>query len=193
MTYNEKVAHVVKTALARYAEIDSERAKAKEMFDSGEVNPHWFNETNHALNISRGVAEIEARDVLLEIAAAYKAALEKKTELSGDMLHEDANLLRTPGIKLTQHQFEALVEKHKDNPLMTQLLGAYQGEHPELHCDPVPTLDDLVSAKSSAFDKYVEAAIHTLANPEGMAESFLSGSYTPKGAGETTVLENEEE
>ena len=80
-------------------------------------------------------------------------------------------------MKMTAHQFEMMVEKHKDNPLMAQLLQEYSNKHEGLYAGFLPTVD----GKAAAFDDYVSAAMNTLRTPDSIsAAMFQDGKYAPQ-------------
>ena len=120
-------------------------------------------------------ARYEANQQLQDTGKAYREAVEKGAEIDSTMLHDDAKLLQLD-MKMTAHQFEALVEKHKDNPLMAQLLQEYSDKHEGLYTGYLPTAE----AKINAFDSFVAAAQNTLRTPDSLsAAMFQEGKYIP--------------
>ena len=98
------------------------------------------------------------------------------------MLHEDAQLLQLKSLDLTPRQFSALVEKHKDNPLMTSLLKGYADTREGLYADYLPGPEE----KVNEFNGYADAANNALRSPASMqAALFADGRYTPAACTES--------
>lgn len=190
MDYTKSVMDTVKTALAEYGKIDDELKRAKARLDAEELGAKGYADLVASLNISRAQVRTEAQQRLAEINLGFREAVEASTEVDASMLDDDAKLLQLPGLNLTARQFTALVEKHKENPLMMQLLGVYQTEHLGLYADHLPSPQN----KISDFEDYVGAGVRVLDNPNSMqAAFFLDGHYTPREEGQYMVHTEGEE
>ena len=131
-----------------------------------------------SLNSARFQVRAKAWESLAAINQEYRETVEKSSEVDASMLHEDAKILEIPGIELTERQFTALVEKHKENPLMMQALTGYQKSHPGLYADHLPSPENRIAD----FSEYVDAAVRTVNDPGSMqAAFFLDGHYVPGG------------
>lgn len=185
MNYTKKVMDTVTNAFAEYQKIDAELERAKARLDAEELGAKGYADLVASLNLSRAQVRTEAQRALAEIKTEYQEVMEASMEVDASMLHDDAKLLHLPGLELTTRQFSALVNKHKDNPLMMQLLGSYQSEHPGLYADHVPSPQN----RLSDFDSFVGAGVRALENPNGLqAGFFLDGYYAPQ-AEESTPTE----
>lgn len=161
MKYTEKLMNVVKNALPRMEQI------------TGKIED--LNRRFKAEGIA-GRDYLAQKAELQNIGRAYREAVKQGAVIDGTMLHDDAKLLQLD-MKMTAHQFEVLVEKHKDNPLMAQLLQEYSDKHEGLYAGFLPTVD----AKISAFDGFVDAAMSTIRTPDSMQAAFFQdGKYTPQ-------------
>ena len=179
MNYVKDVMDTVESALQEYKKIDAEQKRAKKKLDAEELGSKGYADLTESLNIARRDVRMGAQRKLTEIGAAYREQVEADTGIDASMLHDDAKLLQIPGIVLTARQFSALVDKHKANPLMMQILSAYQRSHEGLYADHLPSPEVMIGD----FDKFVEIGKLTLANPGSMqAAFFLDGYYTPKSA-----------
>ena len=105
------------------------------------------------------------------VHSAFMEALELAQLVDASQLHEDAQLLNFPGLELTSTQFSALAEKHKENPLMVQLLQSYQTTHPGIYSDVViPTPEK----QKAAFVEFLSAAKRVVREPHGMFSAFFA-------------------
>lgn len=181
MKHAERVMQIVNDALDTYTGFSKQESELRQKFDREELTGKVFAEQVEDLARKRDAVRTEASIALEHAKAAYRQAVERATEVSGDMLHDDAKLLNMDGLELSARQFTALVEKHRANPLMVQLLQGYQKKHDGLYADYLPTPEQ----KIEDFNSFVEAGNATLRNPDGLqAAFFVSGKYTPTGATE---------
>ena len=125
MKYTEKVMDTVKDAVVKFGAVSEKAADVEKQYLENRITGSVYSEKKDELRREREAVYFDALQQIEETKAAYSSAVERATELSGSMLHEDAALLTTPGLTLTAHQFTALVERHKENPLMVQILKDY--------------------------------------------------------------------
>lgn len=145
-------------------------------FKAEEISGVDYQAQKAELEKQLNTARYEANQQLQETGKAYREAVEQGSEIDSTMLHDDAKLLQLD-MKMTSHQFETLVEKHKDNPVMVQLLQKYSDKHLGLYAGFLPT----VEAKINAFDSFVGSAQNTLRTPDSLsAAMFQDGKYTPQ-------------
>lgn len=170
MKFTEKVHSTVMNAVKEMQRLDKLKEDAQKNFAGDRL-------TTELETIFRQYEQVRlnALEVIEHCRSAYKTTVEKGTELDGSMLTDDAKILSS-GIVLSDHQFSALVEKHRDNPLMSGLLKQYQNKHPGLYADFVPSAD----AKISEFNGFCDTAHSVLNNQNGVQAAFFeSGRCTP--------------
>lgn len=176
MKYTDRVMNIVKDALSRMEQITVQIKELDRRFKAEEISGMDYQAQKAELEKQLNTARYEANQKLQETGKAYREAVEQGAEIDSTMLHDDAKLLQLD-MKMTAHQFEALVEKHKDNPLMAQLLQEYSDKHEGLYAGYLPT----VEAKINAFDSFVGSAQNTLRTPDNIsAAMFQEGKYTPQ-------------
>lgn len=177
MKFTDKVMHVVKDALSQQERLNSQITELEAQYLQHEaISGQEFRERADELKKQQAAIIPNANLQLQEISRAYGAAVEKSMEIDGSMLHEDAQLLQLD-LKMTPRQFEALVEKHKGNPLMVQLLQEYSNKHEGLYAGWLPTAD----TKILAFGNFITAAENSVRYPHGLqAAMLLEGKLTPQ-------------
>ena len=176
MKYTEKVMNIVKGALSKLEQLTGQIGDLNRRFKAEVISGVDYQAQKAELEKQLNTARYEANQQLQETGKAYREAVEQGTEIDSTMLHDDAKLLQLD-MKMTAHQFEVLAEKHKDNPLMVQLLQEYSDKHEGLYAGFLPT----VEAKINAFDGFVRSAQNTLRTPDNLqAAFFLDGRYTPQ-------------
>lgn len=176
MKYTEKVMNIVKGALSKMEQITGQIEELDRRFKAEEISGMDYRAQKVELEKQLNAARIEANQQLQDTGKAYREAVEQGAEIDSTMLHDDAKLLQLD-MKMTAHQFEALAEKHKDNPLMAQLLQEYSDKHEGLYADVMPT----VEAKINAFDSFVGSALNALRTPDSIsAAMFQDDMYTPQ-------------
>ena len=175
MKYTDRVMNIVNDALSQMEQIAGQIKELDRRFKAEEISGVDYQAQKAELEKQLNAARYEANQQLQDAGKAYRETVEKGAEIDSTMLHEDAKLLQLD-IKMTAHQFETLVEKHKDNPLMVQLLQEYSDKHEGLYAGFLPT----VAAKINAFDGFMRSAQSTLRTPDNLqAAFFLDGKYTP--------------
>lgn len=176
MKYTEKVMEIVKTTLAQMEQITGQIEDLNRRYKAEEISGMDYQAQKAELEKQRDMVRLDATQQLQDTGKAYRAAVEQGTEIDSTMLHDDAKLLQLD-MKMTAHQFEALVEKHKDNPLMAQLLQEYSDKHEGLYAGFLPTID----GKIGAFEGFVGSAMNTLRMPDSMQSAFFQdGKYIPE-------------
>lgn len=176
MKYTDRVMNIVKDALSRMEQITVRIKELDRRFKAEEISGMDYQAQKAELEKQQEANRLDAAQKLQETGKAYRETVEQGAEIDSTMLHDDAKLLQLD-MKMTAHQFEALVEKHKDNPLMAQLLQEYSDKHEGLYAGFLPT----VEAKINAFDSFVGSAQNTLRTPDSLsAAMFQDGKYTPQ-------------
>ena len=168
--------NIVKDALSQMEQIVGQIKELDRRFKAEEISGVDYQSQKAELGNQMEANRLDAAQKLQETGKTYREAVEQGAEIDSTMLHDDAKLLQLD-MKMTAHQFEALVEKHKDNPLMAQLLQEYSNKHEGLFAGFLPT----VEAKINAFDSFVGSAQNTLRAPDTIsAAMFQEGKYTPQ-------------
>ena len=176
MKYTDRVMNIVKDALSRMEQITVQIKELDRRFKAEEISGVDYQAQKAELEKQLNTARYEANQKLQDTGKAYREAVEQGAEIDSTMLHDDAKLLQLD-MKMTAHQFETLVEKHKDNSLMAQLLQEYSNKHEGLFAGFLPT----VEAKISAFDSFVGSAQNTLRTPDSLsAAMFQDGKHIPQ-------------
>ena len=176
MKYTEKVMDIVKRTVASMEQITGQLQELETEYKAERISGVEYQEKRAELQKQRDMARLDATQKLQDIGKAYRAAVEQGTEIDGTMLHEDAKLLQLD-MKMTAHQFETLVEKHKDNPLMAQLLQEYSNKHEGLYAGWLPTIE----GKINAFESFIGSAANAMRTPDSMqAAFFMDGKYIPE-------------
>ena len=175
MQYTQKVMNIVKESLSKVEQITGELQELTARYRAEEISGQDYRAQKAELDQRISAVRVDAMKVLQDTGAAYRAHVERAAEIDGSMLHEDAKLLQLD-MKMSAHQFETLVEKHKGNPLMAQLLQEYSNKHEGLYAGFIPTAD----AKATAFDQFIANAQNTIRTPDNLpAAMFQEGRYTP--------------
>lgn len=185
MKYTEKVINIVKNARYKMKEIDEQinaanaELSAKRIKNRNSTYPpedtYQLEEKIKELSEKKFYTGNTAEDKLRSIYSEY---IEKIQNFSGDMLHEDSKLLSLDGIVLSYKQFSNLVEKHKENPLMIQLLSNYNEKHAIQYNGVLPTIEQ----KKNDFNSFIDeaTAIVNLNREDFLAGNFMRGDYTPE-------------
>ena len=176
MKYTERVMNIVKSAQSRMDQIAGQIEELTNRYKAEQIAGVDYHAQKVEMEKQREAVRLDAAQKLQEICKAYGLAVEKGSEIDSTMLHDDAKLLQLD-MKITAHQFEALVDKHKDNPLMAQLLQEYSDKHEGLYTGYIPS----VAGKTGAFNSFVGAAMDTIRTPDSLsAAMFQDGKRTPQ-------------
>lgn len=176
MTYTEKAQAIVNEALAAVQNIEAQIRELKAEYKAERISGEEYRKQMAELDGSRQQLHLNATKQLQAVATSYKELVQRNSELDSSKIHDDARILQMD-IKMTVHQFEKLVEKHKDNPLMAQLLQEYSNKHEGLYAGFIPTAE----RKMEAFDGYINAAQKAIRTPDSLQSAFFqTGKYTPQ-------------
>lgn len=176
MKYTDRVMNIVNGALAQMEQITSQIKELDRRYKAEAVSGVDYATQKAELEKQQNAVRMDAEQKLHAASNDYREAVEKEHEIDSTMLHNDAKLLQLD-MKMTARQFEALVEKHKDNPLMAQLLQEYSNKHEGLFAGFLPTVEN----KINAFDGFVGNARNTIRTPGSLQAAFFqTGKYTPQ-------------
>lgn len=175
MKYTDRIMTIVNGAMSQREQIVNQMADLDAQLKAERITAAVHRENKASLEMQLEAIRMDAAQKLQEVGKAYREAVDQSTLIDSSMLHDDAKLLQLD-MKMSAHQFEALVEKHKENPLMAQLLQDYSNKHEGLYAVFIPSRE----AKITAFDGFVGAALNTVRNPDNFAAAmFQDGKYTP--------------
>lgn len=176
MKYTARIMNIVNDALSKMEQITGQVEELTSRYKAEQIAGADYQAQKAEMEKQRETVRMEASQKLQEIGKKYGLAVEKGSEIDGTMLHDDAKLLQLD-MKMTAHQFEVLVDKHKDNPLMAQLLQEYSDKHEGLYAGYIPS----VAGKTGAFNSFVGAAMDTIRTPDSLsAAMFQDGKRTPQ-------------
>jgi len=175
MKYTDRIMHIVNSAMATRAQIVKQIEDLDAKLKAERITVAVYREEKAALEKQLEAVRMDAAQKLQETGKAYREFVEQGNQIDSSMLHDDAKLLQMD-VDFTRYQFDALVEKHKDNPLMLQLLQEYSNKR-----DGKYGLVPSGTSKINAFDAFVGAAMDAVRTPDSLkAAFFLDGKYTPQ-------------
>jgi len=175
MKYTDRIMHIVNSAMATRAQIVKQIEDLDAKLKAERITVAVYREEKAALEKQLEADRMDAAQKLQETGKAYREFVEQGNQIDSSMLHDDAKLLQMD-VDFTRYQFDALVEKHKDNPLMLQLLQEYSNKR-----DGKYGLVPSGTSKINAFDAFVGAAMDAIRTPDSLkAAFFLDGKYTPQ-------------
>lgn len=175
MKYTERVMSIVNGVMSQREQIVGQIAELDAQLKAERISLAVYREKKASLVEQIETIRMDAAKKLQETGKAYRAAVDQGTLIDSTMLHDDAKLLQMD-VDFTRYQFDALVEKHKDNPLMLQLLQEYSNKR-----DGKYGLVPSGTSKINAFDAFVGAAMDVIRTPDSLkAAFFLDGKYTPQ-------------
>lgn len=175
MKYTEKVMSIVNGAMSQREQIVSQIADLDAKLKAERITAAVYREEKSALEKQLETIRMDAAQKLQDTGKAYREFVEQGNQIDSSMLHDDAKLLQMD-VDFTQHQFDTLVEKHKDNPLMLQLLQEYSTKR-----DGKYGLVPSGASKMDAFDGFVGAALDAIRTPDSLKTAFFQeGKYTPQ-------------
>lgn len=175
MKYTDRIMDIVKSAMTKRDQIVGQIAELDAQLKAERITLAVYREKKASLEKQLEAIRMDAAQKLQDTGKAYRELVEQGNQIDSSMLHDDAKLLQL-NVDFTQHQFDALVEKHKDNPLMLQLLQEYSTKH-----DGKYGLVPSGASKINAFDGFVGAALNAVRTPDILQSAFFQdGKYTPQ-------------
>ena len=173
MRYTERVYALVKNTMKGFERIKNSIKEIDMQRRNDDITDKRHGELLQELRMQKDALMLEAKKAIDEIAEMYRLEVWGNTLVHGEMLSEDAKLLQIEGFTLSPLQFTALVERHRNNPLMMQLLYNYKQKNPKLYTDYFILPDE----KINAFNQYVGVASSIVANPDDKMKyaMFLDG------------------
>ena len=180
MKYTEKIKALVKQAQDTKHDFQAQAGKIRKEYDQERITGKVCAERLDELRQKASAADREAFEAIDSTRKAYAEAVKAANLVNGSMLDPDAELLKLP-IDLTSDQFAALVDKHRSNPLMCELLRDYQSKRTGKYDFYLPTPEQ----KIKDFSKFCETANTVVRDPDSIQAAFFErGDYTPQAATE---------
>lgn len=180
MKYTEKVSEIVKAAAESKNDFDEQEKKLRDEYQRERLTGVVFAERLDELRSKKNDETMKVYTDIESTRKAYEDAVKAANIIDGSMLDKDAELLKLP-VKLTADQFNALVDKHRGNSLMLELLRDYQEKNPGKYECYIPTAEQ----KIADFNRFCETAKNVARNPNTIQGAFFeNGDYTPATATE---------
>ena len=175
MKYTDRIMTIVNGAMSQREQIVNQMADLDAQLKAERITAAVHRENKASLEKQLEAIRMDAAQKLQETGKVYREFVEQGNQIDSSMLHDDAKLLQMD-VDFTQHQFDTLVEKHKDNPLMLQLLQEYSTKR-----DGKYGLVPSGASKMDAFDRYVGAALDAIRTPDSLKTAFFEeGKCSPQ-------------
>lgn len=177
MNFKTRVYNAVTTYISKLDEMNAAEKEIAAQERAEKIGHGYACERREELEAQRKAAYENALAEIEHIRRSHNEAVDAWDEMDGSKLDKDAELLKLD-ISMTQKQYQQLVDKHKDNSLMLQLLCDYADRHPE---EPL-FADRPADAKTRKdnFDEYCNRAASACRNPSSIsAAMFLDDNGVP--------------
>lgn len=177
MNFKTRIYDTVTTYISKLDEMNAAEKEIAAQERAEKIGHGYACERREELEAQRKAAYENALAEIEHIRRSHNEAVDKWNELDGSKLDKDAELLKLD-IYMTQKQYQQLVDKHKDNSLMLQLLCDYADRHPD---EPL-FADRPADAKTRKdnFDGYCNRAANACRNPNSIsAAMFLDNIGVP--------------
>lgn len=179
MNYKTKIIEVINAAHATLDELTTQEQKLNEEFRTERISGVVYRERNGELCRQRDAARLEAIAAIGKVQADHAAAVTRWNRVDGSMLHDDAKLLELP-MQLEPEQFSAIVEKHKNNPLMVKLMKQYADKNEGVYADFLPAAE----TRLSEFGDFCNIARTAATDPSSFHAALLAdGKGIPDSCG----------
>ena len=166
-TLVEETLEKLKTINDEIKEVKSDYAKKR---ITAEVRAEKISELNQQIPVIRA----EYTGAANEIKKQFEEAVAKFFVVDGSKVHEDAKIFDYD-VNLTEEQLQDLVNKHRDNSFMLQLIRTYAEKH-KLY----PDMPKGEKAYRDGFEQFMRHASYTVYNGDSLtAAFFLDGHYDP--------------
>ena len=170
----KKIYTLVEETLEKLKTVDDEIKEVKNDYNkkriTAEVREEKISELNHQIPVIRA----EYTGAANEIKKQFEEAVAKFFVVDGSKVHEDAKIFDYD-VNLSKEQLQDLVEKHRDNSFMLQLIRKY-AEKNNIYVD-MPLGE---KAYRDGFEQFLRHASYTVYNGDSLtAGIFLDGHYDP--------------
>lgn len=180
MNFGVEVRKIVSNHVTYMDALDNEVRKIEEQLKQERITGRVAAEKRQELEGKRAAAITAAQGEINRLHKEHDAAVDAWNALDGSKLHPDAELLKLD-LPMNRTQFQQLVNKHKDNSLMLQLLAAYADRHPDSELFADRPADE--KARKRAFEDCCERASGCIRNHNTLqAAMFLDGRYIDPAA-----------
>ena len=178
MNYGNAVKGVVENHIKNMDALDNEARKIEEQLEQERITGRVAAEKRQELESKRAAAIAAAQGEINRLHQEHDAAVDAWNALDGGKLHPDAELLKLD-LPMNQMQYQQLVDKHKNNSLMLQLLAAYADRHQDEPLFADRPADE--KARKAEFSDFCERAVGCIRNHNSIAAAmFLDGKYIPQ-------------
>ena len=175
--FNEFVKRIntlVEETLEKLNGIEQEKREARNDFNKKRLTAEVLQEKLAELNQQIPTIRAEYTGAANVIKAEFSDAVTKFFALDGSKVHEDAKIFDYD-VTLTEEQLQNLVEKHKENSFMLQLIRKYAENHNILIVMPMGEKE-----YRDKFEEFLRHASYTVFNPDALTSGFfLGGHYDP--------------
>ena len=176
MKYSEAIKALVSQAQAEKTAIENEIAETKTMYKQGRISNETYQIRMSNLNREASAHWANAVRAMQDVKAQHDQAVDAWTILDATKIHPDAQIF-TSGVPLTQFQFSALVQKHRDNAYMVGVMKEYAKAHEGLYSDYLATPEQ----RKADFGVFTARAIDAARSPASISAAlFESGNGVPE-------------
>ena len=181
MNYVKTVKNHVEQLHERIKAIEADIANVDKASKAGSIGPKTAAEKIADLKAQRDADVIATHREILSFKEKFKEAAEKASLIDGSMNNSDAVIFQS-GVKLTEQQFNALVERNKKNPFVIALAHKYAEEHEEI--SNVANLPPRTEQIIANFNEFADvAASMCYESPESIRVAmFFQMQPDPEGA-----------
>ena len=153
MDYVKAVKDLVAQLHERIKGYNAEIEKLQKERNRGTIGPKTASEKIESLKKQQTADIVATRRAILSYKDKFREETEKANLIDGSMNNSDAAIFQS-GIKLTEQQFNAIVERNRKNPFVIALARKYLEEHNDFFANMPPTAGQTIEA----FDEFVEMA-----------------------------------
>lgn len=180
MNYVKTIKNLVEQLHERVKTIEADIENVAKMSRAGSIGAKTAAEKIADLKAQRDADVIATRHEILRLKEPFKEAAEKASLIDGSMNNSDAVIFQS-GVKLTEQQFNALVERNKKNPFVIALAHKYAEEHEEISKANLPLSTERIIANFNEFADF--AASMCYESPESIRVAmFFQVHPDPEGA-----------
>lgn len=170
----KKIYDLVEETLEKLKAVDDEIKEVRTDYNKKRITAEVREEKLSELNQQIPVIRAEYTGAANEIKKQFEEAVAKFFVVDGSKVHEDAKIFDYD-VNLSKEQLQDLVEKHRDNSFMLQLIRKY-AEKNNIYVD-MPKGE---KAYRDGFEQFLRHASYTVYNGNSLtAGIFFDGYYDP--------------
>lgn len=172
MKFTDAALAVVEKLVETSDRLDAEERELSEQYKRERITGKFFDEQRGEIGRRRDRARLAAQTELADLRRRYGDAAREADRLSGGQLHEDAKLLELDALTLSVDQYAALVDRHRNNPLMAQLLRQYASRRPDFGYD-VFNLPPDAARRIELFEQFIDNCATAARDVRGLHVALL--------------------